>query len=119
VYVDGANPVFISALKLELGERTDYLEELSELRRQHLDPEIWTENNKVMPVNFSTEHKQLLGQAKHFIESGQVAIHPQHDELITSLRTAVANEFTLDKEQTAFNDLFDAFRLSLRYYEFE
>jgi hypothetical protein len=119
VYVDGANPVFISALKLELGERTDYLEELSDLRRQHLDPEIWTENNKVVPVNFSTEHKELLGHAKHFIESGQVAIHPQHDKLITSLRTAVANEFTLYKEATAFNDLFDAFRLSLRYYDFE
>jgi hypothetical protein len=106
-------------LKSELGERTDYLEELSELRRQHLDPEVWTENNKVIPVNFSTEHKELLAHSKYFVEAGQVAINPRLDKILTSLRTAVATEYALDKEATAFDDLFDAFRLSLRYYDIE
>lgn len=40
------------------------------------------------------------------------------DKLITSLRTAVDNEGKLDKETTSYNDIFDAFRLSLRMYKF-
>jgi hypothetical protein len=35
-------------------------------------------------------------------------------KLVTSLSTAIANEYKLDKEQTSFNDILDAFRLSLR-----
>jgi hypothetical protein len=38
-------------------------------------------------------------------------------KLITGLRTAVANEYKLDKEQTSFNDIVDAFRLSLIFYK--
>jgi hypothetical protein len=34
------------------------------------------------------------------------------------LRTAVENgEGLLDKETTSYNDIFDAFRLSLQYYQ--
>jgi hypothetical protein len=39
--------------------------------------------------------------------------------LITSLRTAVDNEGTLDKEATSYADIFDAFRPALRFYKFE
>jgi hypothetical protein len=41
------------------------------------------------------------------------------DKLITSLRTAVDNEGTLDKEATSYADIFDAFRLAMKYYRFE
>jgi hypothetical protein len=40
-------------------------------------------------------------------------------KLITALRTAVDNDGTLDKETTFFNDIFDAFRLALKFYHFE
>jgi hypothetical protein len=33
--------------------------------------------------------------------------------------TAVYNDGTLDKESTSYNDIFDAFRLSLKFYHFE
>jgi len=39
--------------------------------------------------------------------------------LITSLRTAYAIEYSLDKEQTSYNDLLDALRLSLKAYNFK
>jgi hypothetical protein len=39
--------------------------------------------------------------------------------LITSLRTVIDNEGTLDKEATSYNDIFDAFRLALKFYHFE
>ena len=41
-----------------------------------------------------------------------------HDRLITSLRTAVDNDGVLDKEATSYNDIFDAFRLALKFYHF-
>ena len=34
------------------------------------------------------------------------------------IRTAVDNDGTLDKEATSYNDIFDAFRLSLKFYHF-
>ena len=37
----------------------------------------------------------------------------------TSIRTAYANELSLDKEQTSYDDLLDALRLALKAYNFE
>ncbi len=45
----------------------------------------------------------------------RVRIHPKFDKLITSLKSATTkdDEFSLDKSKSAFNDLFDAFRMCL------
>ena len=40
------------------------------------------------------------------------------DKLVTALRTAVDNDGMLDKESTSYNDIFDAFRLALKFYSF-
>jgi hypothetical protein len=52
-------------------------------------------------------------------DGGRIAINPVFDKLITSLRTAVDADGTLDKEATSYDDIFDAFRLSLKFYRFE
>ena len=49
--------------------------------------------------------------------SSLVAIHPSFDKLLTALRTAVADEYKLQKDQTSFNDVLDALRLSLQFYK--
>jgi hypothetical protein len=41
------------------------------------------------------------------------------EKLITSLRTAVDNDGTLDNETTSYSDIFDAFRLAMEFYHFE
>jgi hypothetical protein len=47
-----------------------------------------------------------------------IAIHKERfDKLITALRTAVANEYKLDKEVTSYNDFLDAFRLCITFYK--
>jgi hypothetical protein len=52
-------------------------------------------------------------------EPGKIAINPDRfDKLITTLRTAV-DDGVLDKESTSYNDIFDAFRLALKFYHFE
>jgi hypothetical protein len=38
---------------------------------------------------------------------------------LSSLRTAVDNEGTLDKEATSYSDIFDVFRLAMKFYRFE
>jgi hypothetical protein len=82
----------------------------------------WSENMKIVPVNFNSEHKAMLGHCKMILEQnpGKIAIYPDRfDKLITSLRTAVDNDGTLDKEATSYNDIFDAFRLALKFYRFQ
>ena len=66
----------------------------------------------------------MLQHAKSLMEETEedgkvlIAIHKdKFHKLITGLRTAVANEYKLDKEQTSFNDMVDAFRLSLIFYK--
>ena len=72
---------------------------------------------KVEPINFNQEHKEMLGHCKLFLEKGYIAINPVFHKLITSLRTAVAEENILDKECTSYPDIFDAYRLALKYYQ--
>jgi hypothetical protein len=76
----------------------------------------------IIPVNFRLEHKAMLGHYKSMMEhdGGRIAINSdKFDKLITALRTAVDNDGTSDKEATSYNDIFDAFRLALKFYYFE
>jgi hypothetical protein len=60
----------------------------------------------------------MLAHSKKILEynGGSIGINPKFDNLITSLKTAVENgEGMLDKEATSYDDMFDAFRMSLQY----
>ena len=67
---------------------------------------------KICPVNFQTEHKQMLSHLHMMMNKGWLAIPNNNEKLIISLRTAYATELTLDKNQTSYNDLLDALMLS-------
>jgi hypothetical protein len=71
----------------------------------------------VLPVNFNTEHKQMLSNLHMFVNKEYLAIPEKFDKLIVGLRTAYANEYSLDKEQTSYDDSIDALRLSLKGYK--
>jgi hypothetical protein len=69
-------------------------------------------------VDESRTHKQMLYHAKFLLENKYVRINGKRfDKLITSLRTAIATEGILDKQQTSFNDILDSFRLVLWLYK--
>ena len=72
---------------------------------------------KICPINFQTEHKQMLSHLHVMINKNYLAIPSKYDKLIVSLRTAYANEYSLDTDQTSYNDLLDALRLNLKGYE--
>jgi hypothetical protein len=120
VYIDGANPSFIKSLKLQIGEETDYDKVIARYRSEGFgdDP---TKDLIIAPVNFNKEHKAMLGHCKMILENEprRIAINPAFDKLVTALRTAVDADGTLDKESTSYNDIFDAFRLALKFYHFK
>lgn len=59
----------------------------------------------------------MLCQSKVFENGEYLAIPEKYDKLIVSLRTAQTNEYSLHKEQTSYDDLLDALRLSLKGYK--
>lgn len=122
VYVDGSFPAFIRSLKRQLGS-TEHPEDYDQLIKYmlHRSENRFTIEElfpkmKVIPINFAKHHRDLLKHTQVLLEKECLSINPKFDKLITSLRTAVANEYTLDKESTSFDDLLDAYRMSLRYY---
>jgi hypothetical protein len=106
-------------LKLQIGEDPDYDKVIARYRAEGL--ESWSQDMRVIPVNFGKEHKAMLGHCKMILESegGRIAINSVFDKLITALRTAVDNDGTLDKEATSYDDVFDAFRLALKFYRYQ
>ncbi|MGB7633164.1 MAG: hypothetical protein WBL68_05525 [Nitrososphaeraceae archaeon] len=69
----------------------------------------------IVPVNFQQLHKNMAKHTVKVLAKQRVRIHPRFDRLITSLNSATTkdDEYSLDKTKSAFNDLFDAFRLAL------
>jgi hypothetical protein len=107
-FIDGSNRAMVNLLKIRWqeslywGNTTDF---------GH------NSNFKIRLVNFSTEHKNILLNLHVMAGEGCLAVDPKYDRLVTSLRTAYAKELTLDKEQSSYNDSFDALRLSLQGYK--
>ena len=58
----------------------------------------------------------MLSNLHAVISKGMMAIPEQYDKLLTSLRTAWAEELSLDKKQTSYDDLLDSLRLGLKGY---
>jgi hypothetical protein len=122
IFVDGANPSFIRALKDRLEEDPEYDKQIAYYKHNYhsvYDLQFLQQNMFVIPVQFNKEHKHMLAHTKEMLEynKGAIAIHPRYSKLITSLRTAVEDGTgSLDKEATSHDDLLDAFRLSLMFW---
>jgi hypothetical protein len=122
IFVDGANPSFIRALKARVSEDDNYENFIAHLKTSYganfgLHSLIY--NMFVVPIAFNREHRNMLAYVKKLMEygSGVVAINPKHSKLITALLTAVEKgEGTLDKEATSHDDVLDAFRMSLQHW---
>jgi hypothetical protein len=78
---------------------------------------ITPDSMKVLPVSFAVEHKEMLSHLAMLVSKSYLAIPKEFDKLIISLRTAWANEYSLDKEQTSFSDSIDALRLACKMYK--
>jgi len=61
----------------------------------------------------------MLSNLHAVVTKGYLAIPEKYDKLITSLRTAYAEELNLKKDVTSYYDLIDALGLSLKGYNFK
>jgi hypothetical protein len=124
IYCDAANPEVVQALKREFEERYDeqYIRDQFTYCRKynvHIEDKMF-----VVPVPFSVEGAKMLQHTKWLLdekeEDGSSLIQidgERFHKLVTALRTAVANEYKLQKDQSVFNDVLDSFRLSLQFYK--
>ena len=117
--VDAANPEIWQALKKEFDEpySEEYIRDKIAYCKKY---NLWIEDQMfIVPVPFSVEGRKMLQHAKLLLEDeeGLIAIHPSFERLLTSLRTAVATEYKLDKAATSFNDTLDSFLLSMHFYK--
>ena len=108
-YVDGSARSLITALKVAFNENVDY-EKAEDVSPHH---------NRVLPINFVQEHKFLLQNLYNLISDNYICIPKSMEKVIISLKSAVANEYSLDKSQSSYNDTLDALRLAVRPYHFD
>lgn len=108
VWIDGANAGMVNELKIKFGE---------EYTTEPIEPD--PEQMKILPVNFGVEHKRMLSNLHLFISKEYLCIPLKYDKLIISLRTAYANEYSLDKNETSYSDSLDALRLSLKSFKID
>jgi hypothetical protein len=107
----------LKSLKLQIVGDQDYDRVIARYRAEKLGD--GTQDMRIVPVNFNSEHKAMLGHCKMILEQDprKIAINPDRvDKLIIAVRTAVDNDGTLDKVATSYNEVFDAFRLALKWY---
>jgi Terminase large subunit, T4likevirus-type, N-terminal len=109
-FIDGSNRAMVNLLKIRWQESL-YWENTEDFGKNS--------NIKIRPVNFSTEHRNMLGNLHAVVSKEYLAIPSKYDKLLTSLRTAYAEELNLKKDVTSYDDLFDALRLALKAYNFE
>jgi hypothetical protein len=123
IYVDAAAPSVWEALKREFGERYDYQyvkDQMAECRKYNTHIE---NRMQIIPVSFAEQGAKMLQHTKWLLDSTDedgsslIAIDKRFDKLLISLRTAVANEFKLDKQESVHNDLLDSLRLSLIFFK--
>jgi len=109
-FIDGSNAAMVNLLKIKFGESL-YWQKTTD----------WGHNSniKIRPISFNSEHKNMLSNLHAVVTKGYLAIPEKYDKLITSLRTAWAEELNLKKDVTSYNDLLDALRLALKGYNFK
>jgi hypothetical protein len=121
VYIDMANVEFIEAVKQDFGENTNW-QYIHDTLNKYKKMNSRIENvMRVVPVSFSQEGPSMLVHVKNLLdhEDNLIIINPKHEELISALKGAVSTEYKLNKQESVFSDLTDAFRLAAKYFKLE
>jgi hypothetical protein len=122
IYCDAANPEIWQSLKRNLFNEPHSKEYVFEIlayyKKNNINP-AGPGGMIVIPVPFNPNSGPMLQHTKSLLEDKDnlIAIDKRCDKLLTSLRTAVATDYKLSKEETSYHDILDAFRLSLQLYQ--
>ena len=98
-FVDGANRGAVNECKVRFGESITW------------DPKLMQKGSIIHPINFGTEHREMLKHMYNMVANGALAIPSKQDRLLVAMRTAQVEDWKLDKENTVNDDHLDAARL--------
>jgi hypothetical protein len=116
IYVDGSAVSFIKSLKIELSENPDYDSVFARAQHDKIDPELLM---RVIPVSFAKYGKVMLQHCKALMSDNLIAINEQScQRLLIACHTAQETEGLLHKQAMSHSDVFDAYLLGLRGFEF-
>jgi len=115
IFVDGSNPPFVRALKNVFHEYPNY----GKYDKKMLERKMYHGDMIVCPISFNKKAKTMLFHLKEVADKGLFVIHEDQRNIIECLKSAYVVNDKLDKEQTAHDDLFDAIRLAIEWYEIE
>ena len=93
ILVDGSNRAFVNLAKVTFGESLNWEKSITKPSPN---------NMKVIPVNFSTEHKQMLSHLAMLVSKEYLTIPSSMTKLEVALRTAYANELSLEKSRSEY-----------------
>src|SRR4029078_3190933 len=102
--LDGADRGFTNTCKYKFDEDQNWIN----------SKDVSPLQNRIIPVNFNTDHGRMLENLYLLIAAGHLAIPKEYEKLIIALRTARADRWFLDKRQTTNDDDLDSTRLALR-----
>ncbi len=103
-YCDSSSAAMINLLKGRWNENVNWIK----------TKDVSPHSNKIIPVSFNGDnHKQMLSRMHLIVSKGKLAINSKYDKLISSMRTAVAEGLSLQKEKTSFDDVLDSCRVGL------
>jgi len=106
VFVDGSNTGFVNLLKIAFSESLRW-------EKQNISPE----SMHVLPISFASTHKEMLSELVLLVSKEYLCIPASMTKLEVALRTAWANELSLDKSRSEYNDLTDGLRLACKMYK--
>ena len=93
-FVDGTNRAFVNLMKVAFDESLSW-------DKDSVNPDLM----RVLPVNFSTEHKNMLSHLHLMVNKEYLAIPQQFD---------IRKRVLLIRNPQVYDDMIDALRLSLK-----
>ena len=103
IFVDGSNRAFVNLVKVAFNESLNW-------EKSMIKPN--PNNMNVIPISFNSEHKEMLSHLAMLVSKEYLCIPKQFDKMEIALTTAYADEYSLNKDRSSYNDLTDALRLA-------
>ena len=119
ILCDSSSPSVWQSLCRLNNESIDYHENTKYLLSDGYKLDYVYRKYTVHPINFGTMHKMLLEHLKAILDDEVIRINPRFEKLITSLRSAVADEYSLDKTAgsgSEFTHVLDALRMATFFW---
>ena len=106
--IDGSNAGLTRQMKVVFCENPDY------------DPKDSSpQTQEIIPISLNSEHKQMLSHLYLMLNEGLSAMHEKYQKLTISLRKAQAKEYSIDRQETSYDDLLDALRFKFKRLQYQ